>query len=92
VSDRFVTIHAGPLWEVQLLRGQLEEEGIPAFLPDENTKRVDPFITGGFALAVSLQVPASLEARAREVLSRLREQSADAGHEGEDADDGSDAS
>ena len=35
MSDRLVTIHAGPLWEVQLLRGQLEEEGIPAFLPDD---------------------------------------------------------
>lgn len=51
-----VTIHAGSPWEVELLRGRLEGEGILAFVPDANLHRTTPFLTGAGALHVRLQV------------------------------------
>ena len=66
------TIHAGPLWEVQLLQGKLDEEGIPSFIPDELTKRVDPFITGANALNVQLQVRQADVARAEPFILEYR--------------------
>jgi len=68
-----VVVHAGPLWEVQLLQGLLEEEGIQAFIPDESTKRVDPFITGANPLATNLVVARADAERAAALIERHRE-------------------
>ena len=72
MSGRLVTVHAGPLWEMQLLQGQLEELGVPSFIPDETTKAVDPFITGGNPLATNLQVPEEYADRAMALIERNR--------------------
>ena len=69
---RWVTIHEGSSWEVDLLRGALEENDIPAFSPDVNLKTLDPFITGGAVFDRQLQVPEELAGRATELLDDLR--------------------
>ncbi len=68
--SRLVTVHAGPLWEIELLQGRLESEGIPSFQPDGTMNRMDPFITGGNPLDVRLQVPVE---RAEEALALVAE-------------------
>lgn len=98
MSDvRLVTVHAGSLWEVELLAGLLQDEGIRTFLPDHLTKRVDPFITGGNALVARLQVPAEDAERAAAVLAAAKTDLADAaaeeasfGDEGEEHEEGAD--
>lgn len=69
---RLVTIHVGSLWEVELVAGRLEAEGIPTFLPDHLTKRVDPFITGANPLQARLQVREADAARATALLEDER--------------------
>ena len=54
---QMVTVHTGPIWEVQLLQGRLEADGIPAYIPDAGIKQLQPFLTGAGAFAVRLQVP-----------------------------------
>ena len=54
---QMVTVHTGPIWEVQLLQGRFVVDGVPAYIPDAGIKQLDPFITGAGALAVQLQVP-----------------------------------
>jgi hypothetical protein len=71
--SELVTIHAGPIWEVELLKGRLEQEGIVVFLPEANVKRVDPFITGGNALDTKMQVPEHEAERARVLVEEYRE-------------------
>jgi len=73
MGKQAVVVHAGPLWEVQLLQGMLEEEGIQAFIPDESTKRVDPFITGGNPLATNLVVARADAERAAALIERHKE-------------------
>ena len=67
-TTRMGTVFEGARWEAQLLQGRLGEDDIPAYLPDANVKRVDPFITGANPLAVKLQVPASALAHATTVI------------------------
>ena len=69
---RLVTVHSGSLWEVELLAGLLEGAGIPTFLPDHLTKRVDPFITGANPLTARLQVRAEDAERAAALLESER--------------------
>ena len=73
MGKQAVVVHAGPLWEVQLLQGMLEEEGIQAFIPDESTKRVDPFITGANPLATNLVVAQADAERAAAIIIRHKE-------------------
>ena len=58
-ATRWVTVHAGPPWQIELLSGLLDENGIPSFQPDRTTKVVDPFITGANPLSARLQVAAA---------------------------------
>jgi hypothetical protein len=71
-APRLVTVHAGSLWEVELLAGLLDAEGIATFLPDHLTKRVDPFITGANPLTSRLQVREEDAERATAILSSER--------------------
>lgn len=73
MGKQAVVVHAGPLWEVQLLQGMLEEEGIRAFIPDESTKRVDPFITGANPLAANLVVAKDDAERASALIEKHKE-------------------
>lgn len=73
MGTQAVVVHAGPLWEVQLLQGMLEEEGIQAFIPDESTKRIDPFITGANPLSTDLVVAKGDAERATALIQRHRE-------------------
>jgi len=54
---RWVTVSQGSMADVLVLQGLLESNGFPTMLRDMNIKVVDPFITGGNAFAVDLQVP-----------------------------------
>ncbi len=67
MSERLVTVFAGPLWEATVLQGRMEQDGVPAFLPDETIKVIDPFITGANAFDVALRVPANFEEQAMEI-------------------------
>jgi len=69
---RLVTVHVGPLWDVELLAMQLEEAGIDAFLPDKMTKTVDPFITGANPLDTRLQVRADDAEQASAIVEEAR--------------------
>ncbi len=71
--DGWVSIHWGPVWQVELYAGLLDENEIPTFLPDVTTKIIDPFITGGVALDAQLQVRGEDVERARELLARAAE-------------------
>jgi hypothetical protein len=73
-ATRWVTVHSGPPWQIELLSGLLEEEGIPTFQPDRTTKVVDPFITGANPLSARLQVAAGDAERAAEILQRAHAQ------------------
>ena len=73
MGKQAVVVHAGPLWEVQLLQGMLEEEGIQAFIPDESTKRVDPFITGANPLTTNLVVSKDDAERASALIEKHKE-------------------
>jgi hypothetical protein len=66
------TVYAGPQWQVAMFQGLLEGEGITTFTPDQITKTVDPFITGGNALTARLQVPSPEATAARELLAAVR--------------------
>jgi hypothetical protein len=65
----FVTVYVGSHASVTALEGVLEAEGIPTFVPDRLMKSVDPFITGGHPLALSLQVPGPYEQDARALVA-----------------------
>ncbi len=73
----WMTIHQGPVWEVDLLRGALEENGIPAFAPDANLKVLDPWITGPLLFDRRLQVPEELAGQATALIAELRRSAGD---------------
>jgi hypothetical protein len=85
--EDWVTIANEPLWKVDLLRTVLEEQGIPAFLPDHTTKIVDPFITGASPLYARLQVPASQAEHAKAVLAARAEPRAEPAEEDEESEE-----
>jgi hypothetical protein len=70
----WVMVHSGPSWEIDLLRGVLEDAGIPTRVPDPMTRIVDPFILGPNGLQTPLLVPPGDAERAQEVLVGLREE------------------
>ena len=72
MGTQAVVVHTGPLWEEQLLQGMLDEEGIQAFIPDESTKRVDPFSTGANPLGTNLVVAQADAERAAALISKHR--------------------
>jgi hypothetical protein len=63
--------------EVLVCQGLLESNGIPTFIPDENMKVIDPFVTGANALTVHLQVPRGRVFQARHLLAWRPEPDAD---------------
>lgn len=73
MAERTVVVHAGPLWEVQLLQGLLEEEGIRAFIPDQIIKHMDPFATGANPLATNLVVARADAQRAAALIERRKD-------------------
>lgn len=72
----WITVDSGPLARMEILRGLLEDEGIPCLIPDAGTKLVDPFITGGDALSCRLDVPEEHVGRARQVIEEVRREAA----------------
>lgn len=89
--SRRVTVHTGPIWEMQLLQGRLEIDGIPSYIPDANIEQLDPFLAGAGAFAVRLQVPVRDTQQAAELVveyiaaTRERRPGRDEG-DGEDAE------
>jgi len=69
-------VFSGSLNEATVLRSALVAQGFAAFIPAENTKTMDPFITGANALTVSVVVPAEAAEEAASVISELREKCA----------------
>jgi hypothetical protein len=67
--EEWVTVRSGSMMEMLACRGELEARGIPTFLPDENTKIFDPFITGAGSLSVELRVPRSAAQEAEVLLA-----------------------
>jgi len=68
MSAQPITIFHGSLAEALVLRGRLEANGVAALLCDENTKIIDPFITGADALSVDLQVSSEAASEAGRIL------------------------
>jgi hypothetical protein len=66
----WVTVLEASRVKVDVVRGVLDSEGIATFVPDELTKLADPFITGGNAFTVRLQVPAADVERARALIAQ----------------------
>ncbi|RTE54546.1 DUF2007 domain-containing protein [Arenibacter aquaticus] len=57
--------------DVQILKGQLESDGIPVFLRDENTLNSDPMISNAIG-GVKLQVYYSDRGRATDIYNEVR--------------------
>ena len=66
---RWVTVFQGSPGAALAAQAALQSAGIPTYLPDYNLKLLDPFITGGNALAVSVQVPSDAEAAAADIVA-----------------------
>lgn len=77
----WVTIHTGPPWELEMLRGALEGAGIPSRCPDELPPALGPLVTGAGPMADRLQVAEAEAKRAGELLRAMKEEAA------KDADD-----
>jgi len=58
--------------EVELKRAQLESEGIPSFISDDNTSTWFPHLTQALG-GVKLHVPQKIEEQAREALNLLHQ-------------------
>ncbi|MCA8961559.1 MAG: DUF2007 domain-containing protein [Planctomycetes bacterium] len=71
-ATEWTVIRTGPIAEVTVLQAVLESEGIPTFVPDQNMKVIDPFITGINAFDVRLMVP---RCDAERAVERLRDPS-----------------
>jgi hypothetical protein len=69
MSDEWTTIFAGPFSRALALQAALGAKGIPARIPDELVKVMDPFITGANPLAVEVRVPAAVAAEAQEIVA-----------------------
>lgn len=76
------TVLLGSWAEVLVLQAALEDQGIQTFIPNQNIKTIDPYITGMNALDVRLQVPRLQFPLAAEALTRLREEKQE-GHDPE---------
>jgi len=61
-------VHWGPIWQAELYQGLLAEHDIEAFLPDVNTKLLDPFATGPLPMQTQVRVRERDAARAKKVL------------------------
>ncbi len=75
--DGWVTVHLGPVWQVELYQGLLAENGIEVFLPDATTKVMDPFATGALPMDAQLQVREEDVQRAMQVLAEVGEDDGD---------------
>ena len=49
-------MYVGSLWEVRLLQERLEAEGITTYVPEAHWRQIEPFVSWGGPLQVSLQV------------------------------------
>jgi hypothetical protein len=72
MSDEWIELDAGPLWRVEMLQEELANQGVDAFVPDTNLKRVDPFAAAGNVFDYRLLVRAEHSSRARELLQELQ--------------------
>jgi hypothetical protein len=75
MSSTWTEVFAGPAWKAELLKGELEEHGIPTFAPDANIQTIDPFIRVGQVFDLHVLVPHD---RADEALAVIAECGADA--------------
>lgn len=66
-------IFSGSPPQVMVVRALLESHGIESFVPDENIKIVDPFITGANPLEMALVCPADQAAEARRIIEETRD-------------------
>jgi len=69
-EDDLVTVFRGSLSEALSVQAALGALGFRAHIPAQNTKVIDPFITGANIFEVDLQVPAS---RAEEAMAAIEE-------------------
>ncbi len=72
--DGWVVVSRGPLWQMQLEAGRLQDEGIGTLLPDETIKTLDPFATGALPLHTNLHVRTDDAPRAQALLAQLEEE------------------
>lgn len=70
-----VPVFSGDYARAVLVRSALEANGIEAFIPNENIRVADPFMTGANALDVTLVVAAHRADAAAEVLAGLGDHS-----------------
>jgi hypothetical protein len=68
MPQRWTTVFHGSMAEALVLQGLLESNGVGAHILDQNIKVIDPFITGGSAFDVQLQVTEDRAVEAREIL------------------------
>ena len=66
------SVYSGPIGVAHTLRATLESAGFLVFIPDENMKLLDPFVTGANCLEVSVQVPATDVDAVREHLASAK--------------------
>lgn len=69
------TVFYGTLNEATVLRSALQAHGYAAFIPYENIKTTDPFVTGANALSVTVVVPVGIADEVRAVMDEMREMS-----------------
>lgn len=87
-SQAWVTVFSGSWSELIVAQSMLEAEGLLTRVPDENTKVMDPFITGVSPLVCELQVPADSVQLAQERLAARLESPGDDGEFDEPVDYG----
>jgi len=73
-----VTLRMGPTFEMQMLRGLLEANGIRALVEDSNTKTIDPFITGPLSFDARLVVAEDTVEAAESVIAEAQESGTEA--------------
>jgi hypothetical protein len=76
-AAEWVTVYSGSRSAVLVLQVSLHARGIPTFVPDEQLKVIDPFITGANPFDVALQVPPRLAAEAQQLIRSGRQRAAD---------------
>jgi hypothetical protein len=69
MSSTWTEVFAGPAWKAELLKGELEERGIPTFAPDANIQTIDPFMRVGQVFDLHVLVPHDRSAEALAVIA-----------------------
>lgn len=71
---KWVTLTSGSHSKILTIQALLEAHGIPTYIPDAQTKVMDPFITGANPLQLELRVPAEAAFDAKRLLEEGKEQ------------------